>query len=272
MSAPYEIQMRARSQPGCGRRQLDWPARCRALALALLLGSAVPLVSGCGPVEFVPSPFTPQNVELIYSAQEDITIVRWRISSDDPASDQLHFELLGAAGYQTIDFSQSAYPGGNAPCGDGTGTCFQYVQRGPSTVPKGATHPVRGIHDTYGVLPGGLPLITTATNTLRITSFFHVGNDLVYVDITDAVAIDDSYTYIFPRPYMRTMWPTKGLCLSDSAPDGVDFSPLDLSGGFAPTDPLSDDGLYCVGVRPVPADGGDAALARCPGGDDGTGT
>ncbi|HXJ23949.1 MAG TPA: hypothetical protein VMT03_27395 [Polyangia bacterium] len=220
------------------------------------------LVSGCGPVEFVPSPFTPQNVELIYSAQEDITIVRWRISSDDPASDQLHFELLGPTGYQRIDFSQSAYPGGSVPCGDGTGTCFQLVQRGSPTVPAGATHPVRGVHDTYGVLPGGLPLTRTITNTLTVTSFFHNGNDLVYVDIKDAVAADNDYTYLFPRTYVTTMWPTKGLCLSDSAPDGVDFSPLDPSGGFAPTPPLSDDGIYCVGLRPVPSDDGDAALAQ----------
>src|SRR5438045_5320494 len=52
---------------------------CRALVLSaalILLASA----GGCGEVHFVPSPYTPQDVGLIYSSQEPITVVRWRVS------------------------------------------------------------------------------------------------------------------------------------------------------------------------------------------------
>ncbi len=260
LRAPHEIDMRGRSLRGCGRRQPNWRARCSALALALLAAGSVPLVSGCGPVEFVPSPYTPQKVELIYSAQEDITIVRWRVSSGDPANADLHFELLGNAGYEAIDFSQSVFPGGGTACGDGTGACFQYVVRGRYATSSQWDRPVQAVHATYGVLPGGLPSTATLANTVTFTSYFHAGNDAVYLNITDAVASDGIYD--FPRTYNRTMWPTKGLCVSDAAPDGVEFSPLDSTGGFAPPSPLSDDGIYCVAIEPIPSDGGDAAMVQ----------
>jgi hypothetical protein len=231
------------------------------LAFALLVAGAVPLVSGCGPVAFVPSPFTPQKVELIYSAQEDITIVRWRISSDDPADAELRFELLDDAGYQAIDFSQSVYPGGETACGDGNGACFQYVVRGQYTTSTVWDRPVRAVHSTFGVLPGGLPTKKTVANTVTFVSFFHTGNDVVYVNIADAVGSDA--TYGFPRTFNQSMWPTQGLCVSDSPPDGVQFSPLDpTKNGFLPPSPLTDDGIYCVGLRPIPSDGGAAALVQ----------
>jgi hypothetical protein len=49
-----------------------------------------------------PSPYTAQDVELIYSSQEHITVIRWRISSTAPLEEN-RFEI-SANGYQTIDF------------------------------------------------------------------------------------------------------------------------------------------------------------------------
>ena len=81
-------------------------------------GCALPLLAllaaGCGPLNFVPSPYTPQHVELIYSAQEHITVVRWRVDATTPVA-QTRFELLGSDGtYSPIDFSQSVFTGGVA--------------------------------------------------------------------------------------------------------------------------------------------------------------
>ncbi|MES1208400.1 MAG: hypothetical protein ABUS79_20880, partial [Pseudomonadota bacterium] len=216
--------------------------------------------SACGPIEFVPSPFTPQKVELVYSTQEDITIVRWRISSSDPTAEGLSFEILDQSGqYQPLDFSRSVYAGGGARCADRNGSCFQYVVRGAYAAPAGRV-PVRAVHTGDGTLPGGRPTPRTVDRSVTVDSFFHTGNDVVYVNIKDAVASDGPY--VFARPYERTMWATKGLCLSGSAPDGVGFSPLDRTGGFPPPAPLTDDGIYCVGIRPVPTDTGAAALAQ----------
>ena len=58
------------------------------------------------------------------------------------------------------------------------------------------------------------------------------------------------------------MWATGGLCVSDVAPSDVSFSPLDDTGGFPPPQPLTPQGIYCVGTRPVPADHGDSTLIQ----------
>jgi hypothetical protein len=215
---------------------------------------------GCGKVSFVPSPFSPQNVDLVYSSQEDITVVRWRISSTAPADPDLRFQILGAAGYGPLDFSQSLFPGGGTPCTDGVGSCFQYVLRGRYATWKGG-RPIQAVHSLYGVLAGATADASTVDQTLSVASFFHTGNQLVTVNITDQVASQGPYLY--PRSYNRGMWPTNGLCVSNSAPDGVSFSPLDpTTDGFAPDSPLTDSGIYCVAVSPVPSDAGTATLAE----------
>jgi hypothetical protein len=218
----------------------------------VLLSVAV-LSTGCGDVLFVPSPYTPQNVDLVYSTQEDITIVRWRISSTAQLGDDLQFQILGVNGNNPIDFSQSLFPGGGSLCADGVGSCFQYVLPGPYSAAL-YPRPVQAVQSTYGTLPGSRVTPRTEDQTLSVSSFFHTNNDLVYVDPTDTVAYESPYVY--PRSYERTMWPTDALCVSDSAPAYVSFSPLDpQTYGFPPDLPLTDRGIYCVGIRPIRKDG-----------------
>ena len=224
---------------------------CRALALLVL-------IAGCGELHFVPSPFTPQEVELIYSQQEHLTVMRWRVDADAPVP-QTRFEMLTPDGYRSIDFSTSLFHGGVIACGDGVGACAQYVVRGKYEVEKGA-RPVQAVHDVYGILPGGLATTKTVDPTLEMASFFHSGNELVTVNLKDAVALAGPFS--FPRAYERTMWETTGLCVADTAPTDVSFSPLDETGGFAPPNPLSVAGSYCVATRPIPSDGGDAAVVQ----------
>ena len=214
---------------------------------------------GCGDVLFVPSPYTPQKVELVYSSQEDITIVRWRISSTGALGDDLHFQILGENDDQPIDFSQSLFPGGASTCADADGgTCFQYVVPGLYPIAS-FPRPVTAMHATYGTLPGELATPRTEDQTLSVAPFFQLTNDQVHVALTDTVAFEPPY--VFARSYDRTMWPTKGLCVADAVPKSVSFSPLDAPAyTFPPDQPLSDAGLYCVGIRPTPADGGASAV------------
>jgi len=220
---------------------------------------------GCGDVSFVPSPYTPQDVDLVYSAQEDITVVRWRISSAVPTDSELQFQILGADGFQHIDFSQSVFPGGGTPCGDGVGSCFQYVVRGRYGTFKYG-RPIQAVHARYGSFSGGIAQVDSVPQTLSLVSFFHSGNQSVTVNVTDQVAAQGPYKY--PRGYTEGMWPTNGLCVSDSAPDNASFSPLDpTTDSFAPdtsatNGQLTVNGTYCVGVSPVPLDLGTAALAE----------
>jgi hypothetical protein len=230
------------------------------LALAIIVAAGLSCLS-CGAVEFVPSPFTPQNVDLIYSPQEDITIVRWKVSSQAPGQD-LKFQILLDNGYEDVDFSRSVYPGGASSCTDGSGTCYQYVLRGQYPV-QVRNRPIQGDHDVYGILPGPLvtQLDTAVGPTLQVAASTFLPNDqAVGVQMTDRVASAPPYSY--PRSYTRTMWPTEGVCVAPAPPDGVTFTPLDPSGTFPPDLPLTTDGTYCVGIRPLPSDGGDAALAQ----------
>ena len=217
------------------------------------------LAAGCGELHFIPSPYTPQDVELIYSAQEHITVIRWRVSAKEALEDN-RFEMLGPNGYQTIDFSQSVFEGGITACEDKRGgSCAQYIVRGEYLVPDDA-RPVRAVHDLYGVLPGVPAKVQAVSPTLTLQSIFRPHNDRVYTSIGDKVARGGAY--VFPRRYERAMWPAIGLCLSEEAPAEVTFVPLDEPDGFPPETPLTDDGIYCVGTRPIPADGGGAALIQ----------
>ena len=108
-SPPLFIPQQMVGHPGRGL-----PAIWRALVFLVL-------VAGCGDLQFVPSPYTPQKVELIYSAQEHLTVVRWRVSASAPVA-ETRFEMLAPDGYHPIDFAQSAYPGGVIACGDKIGS------------------------------------------------------------------------------------------------------------------------------------------------------
>jgi hypothetical protein len=219
-------------------------------------------VLGCGDVHFLPAPFTPQNVELVYSAQEHLTIVRWRVDTAAPPP-EVRFELLGPDGYKPIDFSRSLFAGGVAECGDHKGSCGQYVVRDqyPQHLPAGQFRPIRAFHDTYGELPGAPAKSRTIETTVEMVPFFNFENDPVFVNFKkDNVASDGPYK--FPRAFERALWPSAGLCIAETPPDDVVFYPLDLMTGIPPEQPLTEAGLYCVAIRPVPADGGSAVLLQ----------
>ncbi len=218
-------------------------------------------VLGCGDVHFMPAPFTPQNVELVYSTQEHLTIVRWRIEAATPPS-EVHFEMLGPDGYRPIDFSRSLFAGGVAPCGDDKGTCSQYVVRGeyPQHIPASQFRPIRAVHSLYGELPGAPAKSRTMKTSFSMTAFFNFKNDPVFVNLVDSVASDGPYK--FPRPFERALWPSAGVCVAETPPDGVVFGPLDLTTGIPPEQPLTAAGRYCVAIRPVPADGGDTTMLQ----------
>ena len=225
---------------------------CRALVLLVL-------AAGCGELHFIPSPYTAQDVELIYSSQEHITVIRWRISSTAPLEEN-RFEMLGPNGYQTIDFSQSVFEGGINPCTDKRGgSCAQYIVRGEYSVPDGA-RPVQSVHELYGVLPGLPPTYSKVSPTLTLESIFSAKNDPLFLNIGDRVAREGAYD--FPRKYERAMWPAIGVCVSEVAPVEVTFVPLVNRGEFPPDLPLTDDGIYCVGTRPIPLDGGGSTLVQ----------
>ena len=178
----------------CQQMHAQWHTFCRRLDVvrrlrrpyAAFACAVVAILCGCGEVHFVPSPYTPQAVEALWSGQEQITIFRWRIAEAPPADDT-QFELLGRDGYAPIDFANSVFAGGVAACGDGTGSCAQYIVRGHAAFAEG-DRPIRAVHPTYGTLPGEPVSVRPLSTTLSMDSFFHTGNDIVYVRPEGSVA------------------------------------------------------------------------------------
>lgn len=210
--------------------------------------------SACGNVNFIPAPFSPRKVQLLYSQQEDITAVRWRMSAsqDDPA---VTYELASetGSGWQTVDFTASLYPGGVAPCGDGVGLCAQMVLPGHYQPPVDGT-PVRSRNPTYGISPGDIGTEDIYPQTLIIKSHFTRDNQTVSAAMTDYIGGDA--VYVFPRPLEHGVWSRRGLCVPGFYPAGQPFDPVaNLTETWPPPAPLSDTGLYCAGVRTKPSNG-----------------
>ena len=180
-------------------------------------------VGGCGDVHFMPAPFTPQNVELVYSEQEHLTIVRWRVEAAAP-SGEVAVRDARPDGYQPIDFSRSVFAGGVAPCGDDKGSCAQYVVRGhyPQQQPGQPVSSDPGRSRVLRRAPGRDRQVQDhRRRTFSMKSFFNFKNDPVFVN-------PDGHrrqrrAYKFPRPFERAMWPTAGLCLAETLPNGVVF-------------------------------------------------
>ena len=110
--------------------------------------------------------------------------------------------------------------------------------------------PVRAVHSLYGVLSGGSPSHVGPPDARRgfvLSPREPAGHREPHGPGRLAGA------FTLPGSTTTAMWPTNGLCVSDSAPTGVSFSPLDPStAGFPPDGPLTDSGIYCVAVNPVP--------------------
>lgn len=204
-------------------------------------------------MNFVPAPFAPRQTVLLYSQQEDITAVRWRMSADQDDQAVTYDLADPAGGWQTVDFAASLYPGGIVPCGRDGGICAQMVLPGHYQPPVDSP-PVRSHNPTYGISPGDIGTEEIHPQTLVIDSHFTRANQMVAVSIRDDIGGDS--TYRFPRPLQRAVWSRRGLCVPGFYPADAQFDPVGgLTEDWPPPAPLSDTGLYCAGVRARPNSG-----------------
>jgi hypothetical protein len=228
--------------------------RILRLALGIVCGA-----SACGNVQFVAAPFAPRHIDVFYSQQEDVTVIRWRMSAGapDPA---VTYELSdGKGGWQSIDFAASAFPGGVAPCGDGDGICAQMVLPGDYEPPADGSTPVRSRNPTYDVSPGDSTTHEIyVIPTLSINAGFTRSNQMVKVSIDDKIGGDTHY--VFPRPLQRSIWDRHGVCVPGFFPPEAQFAPVDgLSKPWPAPSPLSDSGRYCASVHAQPTSGATGA-------------
>ncbi len=216
-------------------------------------------LGACGNVTFVDAPFAPRHINVIYSSQENVTVVRWRMAAEQ-ADSSVTYQLADAAGnWQTIDFAASLFPGGVAPCGNGGGICAQIVLPGHYQLPTKGTTPVRTLNPTYGTSPGNTPsLIQYVDKTLMLTSTFRRNNQILSAKIDDVIGGDG--TFVFPRSLERSVWDRRGVCVPGFFPPEAQFVPVSGLGDPWPAPPsLSATGRYCAGVRALPANGSPGA-------------
>jgi hypothetical protein len=209
----------------------------------------------CGNVTFVDAPFAPRKIDLLYSAQEDVTAIRWRLAATEP-DPEVRYELLDAKGeWQPVDFSTSVYQGGVTRCADKKGgLCGQMVVRGRYRPPVDAPSPLRSRNPTYDVSPGDAPTRHDYTETLTLKTYFSRNNVGLVTTIVDEIG--GNPTFVFPRPLEAATWERRGVCIPGFFPADAHFAPVTgLRDPWASPAPLSADGFYCAAVRPVMVNG-----------------
>ncbi len=118
----------------------------------------------CANIRFEQSPYAPRKVEAVYSQQENLTFIVWRLAADaDPGL--VRFELWGNGKYESIDLNNTAYPAQPYRCVGGL--CFQYQVEGLYRVPAN-TSMLRSEHVNEGLFVGPVGAVRQVVDTLSM--------------------------------------------------------------------------------------------------------
>jgi hypothetical protein len=214
----------------------------RAVALCFMAAAA------CGNVTLVPAPFTPTNVDLEYSATEDVTRLRWQVARN---SDALRFELL--AGTQTIpiDLAAAPFAAGAYAC-EGGATCFQWTRRGAVSTPAR----IVASHAQYGRFPSQVAPLQTVARPVTFTAELSDDNGQLNVQVDDWLETAGP-----KRSFSLTLWPS-----DDATCAAAGGAPV-ATVGHAQSLPFtgtSASGRYCTAVQPIAGDHGAQATFVAP--------
>jgi hypothetical protein len=127
-------------------RQTDFRPLHGAPAALLVLA----LATDCSFIQFEQGPYVIREIAMVYSQQEKMTFLSWKIR-DDAEDESVHFELHRGGVYQALDLDAAPYPAEPYRCGDSL--CYQYQLSGRYAPPAGIS-PLRSIHVDEGIYPG----------------------------------------------------------------------------------------------------------------------
>ena len=134
------------------------------LRLALTIASL--LVASCANVRFEKSPYAVRGVDVVYSEQEGMTFLSWRLRAGaDP--DLVEFELYQDGDYRPIDLERTAFAAEPFECEEFY-LCFQYQLPGRYVWPEAIERPLRSIHVDEGLYAGSEPRLYEAEITFGI--------------------------------------------------------------------------------------------------------
>jgi hypothetical protein len=216
-----------------------------ATALAILCAGA------CGQVEFIPSPYTPQNLSMRYSPDEDLSVLRWQITATGDDMTGTTFDLLQSDGsWKPIQFGAAPYASGTYPC-NGL-TCAQLVLRGRYPFDVGGLSPVRA-HSPDGFVVPGMIIRQSALQirpSLTVSAVFAADNLSVDVAIADLLFEGGPLA----RHFAMAVWPQgSGECTQPLSPDVLVAG---TTANAPVAQPLTPEGRYCAAVHGTPDDGG----------------
>ena len=132
----------------------------------LLLPLALALLPRCAEVRFEKSPYAIRGLDVVYSAQEDVTFLAWRLKQGiDP--DQVAFELRTTeeGRWQSIDLQSAPFPSPPYDCDQGY-VCFQFQL--PGQHDWGEETPLRSIQREQGIFAGSTPRYYETRQTFGI--------------------------------------------------------------------------------------------------------
>ncbi len=144
-------------------------------------------LSACADVRFERSPYAVRGLDIVYSAQENVTFLSWRLrDSADP--ELVRFELLRDGVYVPLKLEEAPFPAAPYACDDDY-LCFQYQLPGAHTWPPQAL-PVRSIHVEEGLYAGSEPRYQRAAETLGVAPVAIENNQRVDPGLSDWFAIN----------------------------------------------------------------------------------
>lgn len=214
--------------------------------MGLTLLGAVLCLNACANITFELSPYAPRDVDLVYSQQEDLTFMVWRLAGDSDA-DLVTFDLWQAGRYQRIDLQRAPYAAAPYPCANEL--CFQFQVDGRYVLPPGRQSALRSHHADEGTFTGPDVALVDVVTTIRISPMALGHNTTLDPTLSDwfadnRVPLRRGFlvnTYLFPEGRI------------DTALGGCPEAP---AGGWAPltgTMPLTDDwktAPRCLALKP----------------------
>ena len=79
-------------------------------------------------MRFEKSPYAVRGLDVVYSEQEDLTFISWRLR-DDADPNRVSFELNQGGQWLPLDLTRAPFPAEPFEC-DGDYLCFQYQLSG----------------------------------------------------------------------------------------------------------------------------------------------
>lgn len=230
---------------GCGFG--FWRVMC---ARALGAGLLCLLLGGCADIRFERSPYAIRAIDMVYSEQEDLTFLVWRLrDSADP--DLVRFELYQDGRYRELELERAPFSAAPYAC-DKYYLCFQYQLKGRYSFPDEVL-PLRSIHESEGLYAG------TAPRRQEIKRSFGV----------EPIGVDNNYS-ISPNRYdwfalnnvplkRRYQWQLVGSSADYGRGDESVCSPPQVAAWAALNDPQPVDYAWveaakCFVMRPIRED------------------